>query len=228
MQIKHLMQRFIYRIEPKPEGGFIARPADPSAPTLEASTREELQQKIQANLVAAMSEAFPGLKLPLENGRVNFEVHVGRKPGGGFTVHSERVGKPVMGTGTHEKVDHFAEELLGFVEKHFPEFSQAMAASAVNGDGKIFASQKAAVPLQTGTRLSGPQESSPSEEIPTPHIDIEGQSLGARTGSSDSSLRDVIANTPITPQTSGSWTILRFILTLLFIAAVMYFYLHRH
>src|SRR5205807_9887900 len=41
MEIKRLITHFTYRIEPKPEGGFIAHAADPSVPPLEASTREE-------------------------------------------------------------------------------------------------------------------------------------------------------------------------------------------
>jgi hypothetical protein len=73
MELKHLIQRFSYRIEPKAEGGFIARATDPTVPPLEAPTREELQQKIQASLAAAMAEAFPGLKLPAESKQFKFD-----------------------------------------------------------------------------------------------------------------------------------------------------------
>jgi hypothetical protein len=62
IRISHLT----YRIEPKPGGGFIAHPADPSAAPLEAPTREELKKKIQENLLAGVSAQFPGLKLPLD------------------------------------------------------------------------------------------------------------------------------------------------------------------
>ena len=34
-------------------------------------------------------------------------------------------------------------------------------------------------------------------------------------------------NSPITPETSSSWTIFRFLLALLIIAAMMYFFLQR-
>jgi len=34
-------------------------------------------------------------------------------------------------------------------------------------------------------------------------------------------------SSPITPESSSSWTIFRFLLTLLVIAALMYFFLHR-
>jgi hypothetical protein len=222
MHIKHLMQQFIYRIEAKPEGGFIARPADPSAPILEASTREELQQKIQANLVAALSETFPGLKFPLEKGRVNFEVHVGRKPEGGFAIHSAQIGTPVIGVVTHERVDHFAEELLSFLEKHFPDLSQAMIASAVSWDSKILTTQN------TGSQFGGPQGLAPGHVVPSRYRNVEAGSVGeANTGDPIFKIGDGIAHTPITPQTSSNWPIFQFLLTLLVIAAAMYFYLHR-
>ena len=67
MELKHLT-KIIYRIEPKPEGGgFIARAADPAVPPIEAPTREELQQKIQAEIFGKLAAEFPGLKLSLGN-----------------------------------------------------------------------------------------------------------------------------------------------------------------
>src|SRR5215467_4154143 len=88
MELKRLITQFTYRIEPKPEGGFIAHPTDPSVPPLEAATRTELQQKIQANITAALAADFPGLKLPLENKEVKFAFHVEPQPGGGFILQS--------------------------------------------------------------------------------------------------------------------------------------------
>ena len=64
MDLKRLVTQFVYRIEPKPEGGFIARATDPSVPPLEAATREELRKKIQEKIFAALSAEFPGLNLP--------------------------------------------------------------------------------------------------------------------------------------------------------------------
>src|SRR5438309_694326 len=84
MEIRRLITHFTYRIEPKPEGGFIAHTTDPSVPPLEAPTREELQQTIQANIAAAVAAEFPGLKLPLENKEVKFAFHIEHKPGGSF------------------------------------------------------------------------------------------------------------------------------------------------
>src|SRR6266436_9651124 len=104
MEIKRLITHFTYRIEPKPEGGFIAHATDPTVPPLEAPTREELQQKIQAKLVAALGETFPGLRLPPAGKQVQVEFHIGRKQGGGFTVRSDEAGLPAVNQATHEKI----------------------------------------------------------------------------------------------------------------------------
>jgi hypothetical protein len=88
MELKRLISHFTYRIEPKPGGGFIAHPADPSVAPLEAPAREELQKKIQENILAGLSAQFPGLKLPLENQDLQFAFHIERKPEGGFVIHS--------------------------------------------------------------------------------------------------------------------------------------------
>ena len=118
MELKRLITHFTYRIEPKPEGGFIAHATDPTVPPLEAPTREELQQKIQANIATALAAEFPGLKLPLENRQLKYAFHIELKPGGGFAIHSADPGaKPVQGA-THEEIEsHFAEKLIGFVGK---------------------------------------------------------------------------------------------------------------
>ncbi len=130
MDIKRIIQTFTYRIEPKPEGGFIAHATDPTLPPLEAPTRTELQEKIQARISAALSEQFPGLNLPANNKELKFNFHVEAKPGGGFIIHShtDPNAAPVEGS-THEEIElPFAEKLLGVLGKHFPELSQALAA----------------------------------------------------------------------------------------------------
>src|SRR5437870_13502688 len=87
MELKRLISHFTYRIEPKPGGGFIAHPADPSVVPLEAPTREELQKKIQENILAGLGAQFPGLKLPLENQNPQFAFHTERSPQGGSLIH---------------------------------------------------------------------------------------------------------------------------------------------
>jgi len=119
MELKRLISHFTYRIEPKPGGGFIARPADPSVAPLEAPTREELQKKIQENSVAGLSAQFPGLKLPLENRDLQFAFHIERKPEGGFVIHSSDPNPQPIEVLTHNDIEsRFAEKIIGFVGKH--------------------------------------------------------------------------------------------------------------
>jgi hypothetical protein len=227
MELKHLIRRFSYRIEPKAEGGFIARATDPTVPPLEAPTREELQQKIQANLFAAMAEAFPGLKLPRENKQLKFEVHIERKPGGGFAVHSAEPGTPAIEPATHEQIDHFAEELLDFVGKKFPELSQVLAARIEAGNAKALANQETGVILNADSQLGSAEGLRQAQSFQSNRANEEDVRLGdARTGNF-SNPGNAIANVPITPETGNNWTIFRFLLTLLIIAGLMYFFLHR-
>jgi hypothetical protein len=142
--LKRLITHFTYRIEPKPEGGFMAHASDPTVPPLEAPTREELQQKIQANIAAALAAEFPGLKLPLENKELKFAFHIEHKPEGRFILQSTD-GKELPITGaTHAEIEnHFVEKVLGLLAKHLtPELSQALAGQLGSGDVKVFVNRK--------------------------------------------------------------------------------------
>jgi hypothetical protein len=219
MELKSLITHFTYRIEPKPEGGFIAHTTDPTVPPLEAPTREELQRKIQENIAVGLASEFPGLKLPLENQQLKFAFHIERKPGGSFAIHSADPDAPLIEGATHEEIEsHFAEKLIAFVGKHFlPELSQALAAQG-SGDIKVFVNRKTGFTVNAG-----------SHTLQTDDVTIEDAKLGdAKTANASfGSVGDAMDNSPITPETSSSWTIFRFLLPLLIIAAMMYFFLHR-
>ena len=219
MELKSLITHFTYRIEPKPEGGFIAHTTDPTVPPLEAPTREELQRKIQANIAAGLASEFPGLKLPLENQQLKFAFHIERKPGGGFAIHSADPNAPPIEGATHEEIEsHFAEKLIAFVGKHFmPELSRALAAQG-SGDIKVFVNRKTAFTVNAGSTTTQTDDVT-REDAKLGDTKIANASLG--------SVGDAIDNSPITPETSSSWTIFRFLLALLIIAAMMYFFLHR-
>ncbi len=219
MELKRIITKFTYRIEPKPEGGFIAHASDPSLPPLEAPTRLELQQKIQANISAALAAEFPGLKLPAENQELKFNFHIEAKPGGGFIIHSHDPKEAAVEGATHEEIEHpFAEKLAGVLGKYFmPELSQALANQGGSGDVKVFVNRKVSFTTQAGSNkltLGDAQDLQPAGSIQP-----QDANSGGLVAPNDSS--------PITPETSGSWTIFRFLLTLLVIAALMYFFLHR-
>ncbi|SRR6266568_3496955 len=218
MDIKRIIQTFTYRIEPKPEGGFIAHATDPTLPPLEAPTRTELQEKIQARISAALSEQFPGLNLPANNKELKFNFHVEAKPGGGFIIHShtDPNAAPVEGS-THEEIElPFAEKLLGVLGKHFPELSQALAAQG-SGDVKVFVNRTLTVTTSKGSHtltLGKTQDPQPPNSLQLQNTNI----AGTVNASNDS---------PITPEANSSWPIFRFLLAALIIAAIVYFVLHR-
>src|SRR5215469_11719378 len=144
MDIQTITKKYAYKIEPKPEGGFIARATDPTVPPIEGATREEVQSKIRETVFVGLSQIFPGLKIPVQSKNTKLEFHIDRKPEGGFAVHSTELGSPLMTPATHEKVDHLTEQLLGFVDKHFPEFSRELAEGAVTDEVQIVTKQTTA------------------------------------------------------------------------------------
>jgi hypothetical protein len=50
-----------YRMEEKPEGGFIARPGDPAMGVIEGATREEVQQKLNQKMGAMIGQQLPNV-----------------------------------------------------------------------------------------------------------------------------------------------------------------------
>ena len=120
-----------YRIERKPEGGFIARSTDPRIPPIEAPTREELSQKIQAEVLGmALS---PNVKLALQKGLSVLDV-LGTEPKAGrkLVFSSTKGDTSVIEQPDQEQVEQFAKQFGGMVEKNFPELEKALAARMVN------------------------------------------------------------------------------------------------
>ena len=159
VDLKRIISTFTYRIEAKPQGGFIAHASDPSLPPLEALTRQELQQKIQANIGAALAREFPGLNLPSENSPSGskgpkFAFHVEAKPGGGFSLHSHDPNATTIEGASHEEIEHpFAEKLAGVVGKYLvPELSQALAKQGGAGEIKVFVDRKVGFSESTGPK----------------------------------------------------------------------------
>jgi hypothetical protein len=136
MDIKNLKTQVTYRIEPKPGGGFIARASDPGVASMEAPTREELQEKIRTQAFDKLAAEFPAVKRLLENQRKSGEI--GRsKHSSAFVIRSNET--EVTELSTPEERQQFARELSGLVSKDFPELSQALAGTA---DTKTSSMQK--------------------------------------------------------------------------------------
>ena len=210
MDIKRLISTFTYRIEAKPQGGFIAYGADPGVPPLEAPTQVELQQKIQANISAALAREYPGLNLPSRNlpkgkeFKVNFHIEV--KPGGGFSPHYHDPATAVEESG-HEGLEHpFAEKLAGVVGEYF--LSEVLAKQGGAGEIKTFADRKTGFTADAASQKLGPgsmETFQPSGTLQPSNID----------------------DSPLTFEESKSWPIFQFLFTFLVVAALLYFFLHR-
>src|SRR5262249_25815325 len=104
--------------------------------------REELQQKIQANISAGLAREFPGLNLPMGatgNQPVKFDFHIEAKPGGGFRIHSHDPNAGSIEGASHEEIEFpFAEKLAGVVGKFLlPEVAQALEKQGGAGEVKV-------------------------------------------------------------------------------------------
>jgi hypothetical protein len=66
MEITRTLERLVWHIEPKPDGGFIARCNDKTVPPIEGATRLEVEQKIREKIAGELSTQFPGLNLSLD------------------------------------------------------------------------------------------------------------------------------------------------------------------
>lgn len=220
MDLKRLITQFTYRIEPKAEGGFIAHASDATLPPLEATTREELQQKIQANISTALTNEFPGLKLPTGGSETKFAFHIERKPDGGLAIHSADPSTQSIKGSTHEDIaNHFLEKLVNFVGKEMtPDLVKAIAAQGT-GEVRVVVKRNIGFPVNSlpGNNIFGSPVSNltgKTAEDPTATANFNGsyQALSA---------------SPITPEANGVSKIFRFLLVALIVLAFLYF-VFRH
>ena len=206
MDLKRLFTHFTYRIETKPEGGFIARASDPTLPPLEAPTRAELEQKIQKNILATLTTEIPGLKLPEENEGTRFSFHIEHKPEGGYILRSSNPNEPAIEGASHEEIEsQFAAKFLGFAGKEFmPLLSKAFDIGNGTGDIQVVVNRKGSFTMNSKTVQSFGKAPSPA---PGPVLP---------------------AGSPIVPQSSNILGIVRFVLALVAAAGLVYLYFHRH
>lgn len=246
MEFKHLVNKYVYRIEPQPGGGFIARASDPSVPPLEAATRDELREKIQGAIFARLSDEFPGLTLPLKAEGKQFAFHVEHNAQGGFDIHSSSdPGASPVTAATHDEVEsHFAEKLIAFLGKGF---ASELAAHGATGDIKVFVKttgftlrtggNNEAAPHPLGLSTAADTEAglaqdrssaTPLLSIPSLDATASKPNIGNRVLADTSASDGPISRQPITVGNDRSSTVVRFLLALLIVAAVMYFLFLRH
>lgn len=232
MEIKRLAAKYVYRIEPKPEGGFIARATDPNVPPIEAATRDELQQKIQSTVLAGLGMDFPGLKLPAGSGEMKFSFHVEKQPDGSFDIHSSDSATAPLNAASHDHVEsHFAEKLVEFMGKHMLRNApEALRAQLASGDIKVFINKSSGFTVTSQLSTVQTPQLAPSSTVQAADTSSAFASSGPITSSRSSmatfdSSGTPIDSSPITPGNQGSGKFLRILVILLALAAVAFFFL---
>ncbi|HXU14104.1 MAG TPA: hypothetical protein VN708_03165 [Terriglobales bacterium] len=239
MEIKHLVSKYVYRIEPKPEGGFIARASDANVPPLEAATREELQEKIQSTILAGLGTDFPGLKLSSHASELKFAFHVEKQPDGTFDIHSSDTASGPFNAPDHDQVEsHFAEKLISFVGKHMlQDAPEGWRAQLASGDIKVFVHKSSGFTIKTKedghaaefrslSQLFGDtqQGARPTSSLGPGNSD----EIVSNSPASFNTQSTPIDSSPITPGSEGAGKFLRILLVLTILAAVMFFFLRHH
>ncbi|HEX7894295.1 MAG TPA: hypothetical protein VF447_08905 [Terriglobales bacterium] len=227
MEINRLVSKYVYRIEPKPDGGFIARASDPSVPSIEAASREELQQKIQAAVFAGLGADFPGFKLPANAGDMKFAFHVERTPGGTFDIHSSDPNSaPVQASTQGEVENHFAEKFISLLGKHMlPGLSDELRQQLASGNVKVFMKGGSEFTITTTETTTHTQLGSSSPPLSGPPTTSSGPIISTSPIYSNSPTP--IDSSPITPVSEGGGKFFRILLALLVLAGVIYFLLQH-
>ena len=211
--LKHLIQRIPFKIEPKPDGGFIARATDPTVPPIAAPTREELQQKI----LAAVRAELPELDIPGNGKKINVSLQV-KTSNGGFSFSSNS-GTSAGAANAADFTNPALEKLLSFASRHLaPELAKQLALQAGKASFKLTIDEQTAVgvhPAAQGRTFGSskdPALQNPANDIPT---------LDAATGTID--------GRPITPEPSNLGRIFKFIVWVMILGVLAYLYLlSRH
>lgn len=155
MDVKNLKTQVTYRIEPKEGGGFIARATDPAVPSIEAPTREELQEKIRAQALEQIAAEFPMVKRLLEHQLKSGEV-VTSKHSSTVVIRSTGNETEVKEFSSPEEGGPFSKELSGLMNKSVSELAQALVAQ---NDGN----SKTATVVQSGMVNAGSQSPKPAD-----------------------------------------------------------------
>ena len=220
MDLKRLVTQFAYKIEPKPEGGFIARATDPSIPPLEASTREELQHMIQQKVFGALAAEFPQLRPSADGKTRDLQFHIEHTPDGETSIRSADPNTPVISGSGHNDVENYLlEKVLNFAGKRLtPELSKALAAQVGSAKIKVVINGKTSFDLNSGSQ--GLYLGTP----PTPQTSTTEPPSVFRSDSSSQMIDGTIGNTPITPESSNAGKVFGLLLLFLILGCVVYFF----
>jgi hypothetical protein len=217
MEIKRTISRIAYRIAEKPEGGFIARCSDLNVPPLEAASRFELEQQIQAKITAEMESQIPGLEISLEKKNISFDNKSDRGS----------IPQPGIEGGAKQAVEQWlTDKAVTLVEKNLPpELVDQLKNQKLSGNVNIKVTKfggktnfRREYVISNGnagqllSRFLGRQKDSGALEPSNP---VSASFSGTNLDSTS----------PITP-VSGSGPFLRFLLAAIVVAGIVFFFLY--
>lgn len=222
MEIKRTISRVIYRIEPKPEGGFIARCDDPTVPPLEAASRFELEQQIQDKITSEVESQIPGLKISLEKQFISLDTKSSpftSQPGDTSSPSSEGGARKAVEQWLTDKAvtlveDHLPPELVEQLKRQQLDGKLKIAVTKLGTEGKVrreYVISNGAAGELLSRFLKGRQKNSGALEPSTPV-------------SSSFANTSLDSNSPITPASSSSF--LRFLAAALVLIGTLFFFLY--
>lgn len=210
MESKRITTQVTYRIEPKPAGGFIAHPTEGNGNTLEAPTREDLQEKIREQSLSSLFGEFPILKGTLENRSLGTTFHIDRTPDGNFAAHSDDPNAADIEGSTKEEVEtKLVEKYLGMANKDLlQKFVQAVNAQG-STDIKVVVKSTTSATSIPGLLKGGFGTSKAPALTGAP----ESSDLNPGPGNSGQ-----LNYSPIVPEANGTWKVIAFAVVLLVVA----------
>lgn len=207
-------QTTTYVIEPRPGGGFVAKSSDGSVAPVEAATREELQQKIEAQLDTDLASDLKDLLLASKENSLSQEINT--KPGSILLPGSASPGAKLVEYAAPEDLKRQIEEQLSTV---------------VGKDAAARLSQDIKLQLQPGKlkflgAFNVTRVNTTGKKIITSKFSTDGFS---QASAAKSALRPItsMGDSPIAPARTSNWVIFCFLLALGAIASAVYFFLHK-
>lgn len=224
MEIKRTISHIVYRIEPKPEGGFIARCSDPNMPPLESATRFELEQQIQAKITAEMESQFPGLKIRLDQSGPK-SITLATNPDGSIFPESGNSSLQPAEGGVKNAVEGWlAGKAVSLVERNLPpELVEQLKHQQLDGQIKI-----AVTKVGADDKVRRDYVVSNGTELLSRFLEGSQKTSGAAGPSNPVSASfsgsNLDSTSPITPASSSSF--LRFLAAALVLIGMLFFFLY--
>ena len=222
MEIKRTISRIIYRIEPKPEGGFIARCGDPNVPPLEADTRFELEQQIKDKITSEVESQIPGLKISLEKKFISLDNKADV-----FAAQSGDTSLQSSEAGTKNTVEQWLTgKAVALVEKNLPpELVEQLKTQSVNNVKVKVTKFGTKTNFRREYVISNGNVSQLLSRFVKGRQNNSGALEPSAPVSSSFSNTSLDSNSPITPGT-GSSSFVRFLLAAFVLLGVLFFFLH--